>query len=495
MSSLTKQQVEKIKMGVEGEQIAFSHLADDLIDHISCMVEDEMGRGLDFETAYNKVYGQIGPKTLKGVEENTLLLIDTKYRIMKTSMKVFALIGLIGIAFGAIFKTMHWPGAGPLLALGFATLALLFYPSAIFVMKRENKIKGGNFIYLTALLGGITLMFGILFKLMHWPGASILLLAGFVSIIGILIPSLLISKMKSVSDRKMKTTYLLGAIFLMLILAGECCKFFHWPGAAIMLLVGSLSLSLIWLPLFAYYSFKNSSFVTGGFIFLCIAMVFFNLYNMLLALNVSKNVLSDYIQPGITYNTSIIAFNTYNEALIQDTRVNSNIDSTSLNKMKMIQQSSSELCDFIENIKVQFIMENDYVSIEEAKKICQSHNLLNNKAAFDLATFFMCGSQEDGKSGKGKELQHKIDQYRTLILSMVSTNKIENDFVEKLLSTKPTLLPNAEQNSDWVSYNFYHIPAIALLNTLSRLQNNILITENKALMLIALGSENGINKN
>lgn len=485
MSSLTIQQVGKITMSVEREQIAFSHLADDLIDHICCMVEKEMENGLGFEEAFSKVITLIGPRSLKKVEEKALLLIDTKYRIMKTSMKVFALISLIAIAFGAIFKTMHWPGAGPLLALGFATLALVFYPSAIFVMKRENRIKGGNFIYLTALIGGMILIFGILFKLMHWPGAGIILLAGFVSIIGILIPSLLISKMKSVSDRKMKTTYLLGALFLMLILAGECCKFFHWPGAAIMLLVGSLSLSLIWLPLYAFYAFKESSFVKGGFIFLCIAMVFFNMYNMLLALNVSKDVLSDYVQPGVSYNTSAEAFETYNAALIQNIEQDSLADSSRVNQLQLLQNSSRDLCSFIEETKVKLIMETDLVSQAEADKVSQSHQLLINKAAFDIATLFMCGPDLDGKNGKGSELQQKIEQYRVLVSSMVSADKIEKDFIENLLSTNPPKPMDQDQTPNWVIYNFYHIPTIAVLNTLSRLKTNVLMVENTALKFIA----------
>jgi hypothetical protein len=84
-------------------------------------------------------------------------------------------IGLLTFGYGSLFKIMHWPGSGILL-----TAALfLFFPIAILIAvfkgfgASQNKIAR-----ILAGLGGYTLSMAILFKIMHWPNASIILTVG-----------------------------------------------------------------------------------------------------------------------------------------------------------------------------------------------------------------------------------------------------------------------------------------------------------------------------
>lgn len=479
MPSLTFNQVCQIQKLVESEQINFSHLADDLIDHICCMIEKEIDTGQSFDEAFGKIKLQIGDtRNIKKVEEHTLLLIDKKYRIMKTTMKVFALISLIMIAFGSVFKMMHWPGAGIMFLLGFMMLALVFYPSAISVMKREYKIKGGGLIYPVALISGIALIIGILFKLQHYPGASILLLIGFVLFIFILIPAIVISKITTIQSKALKWVNVIGAVSLVVILAGVCSKFFHWPGAAFELFVGSLMLSLIWLPSYAYYTFKESPFVKGGFIYLCITIILFNIFNMLLALNISRDVFKDFVQPSVTYIESTEAIQQYNKTLIKTMADDSATDTVLVNKITRIHKSSSELVAFISDTKTNLVAMLDKIPKGDAQEISAKIYLVQNKFDSFIPTKILCGETGTGEDGTAHDIQIKIEAYRNLLLAEVEADKEETNFIKQLLSTSPVSIDENGQKVSWVMYNFYNIPAISSINVLSGLEYKIVLAEN-----------------
>ena len=86
------------------------------------------------------------------------------------------IVGAI-LIIGLLFKFMHWPGAGALLitSLGVIAIALLEYA----IHNRKSNSLTKNLIY--PLLGVVYVM-GMLFKMMHWPGANIMLI---ISIIGL----------------------------------------------------------------------------------------------------------------------------------------------------------------------------------------------------------------------------------------------------------------------------------------------------------------------
>jgi len=493
MQGLTFNQVCQIERLVESEQIAFSHLADDLIDHICCMIEAECASGLSFDEAFRKARLEIGDtRNIKKVEEDTLLLIDKKYRNMKTIMKIFALISLIPIAFGAVFKMMHWPGAGILLLLGFTLLAFVFYPAAISVMKREHKIKGGRLIYPVALISGMALMTGVLFKIQHYPGASYLLLTGFALFMFVLIPALLISKTSTAAGTNIKRTNMLGAVALIIILAGVCSKFFHWPGAAVELFIGSLTLSLVWLPLHTYYSFKESTFVKGGFIYLCTAVILFNLFNMLLALNVSKEVAKDFIQPAITYNTGADAFFEYNQHSISETMTGPVTDSTLVRNVGEINLKTATIIGSLNTEKVKLISLIDDIPEKEASALMNKHYQLRNKFNFDIPTAYLYGMNETGKDGAGYAIQQKIEEYRNMLLELVD-DPAEAAFINSLLSTSDVENIYSGEKTPWVQYYFYKVPDLGVLNTLSGLKYKILLAENSVILHL-INQSNKTNK-
>lgn len=84
---------------------------------------------------------------------------------MKTE-KVLVIITIIAI----FLKFFHVPGGAPLLALSLLILALLYFPFGFYFLSdksyKENTITSIVFGWLLSIC-----FIGIMFRIMHWPGA------------------------------------------------------------------------------------------------------------------------------------------------------------------------------------------------------------------------------------------------------------------------------------------------------------------------------------
>ena len=128
---LDTSQIQLIESDVESARITLYNLSDELVDHICCAIEDQMRNGKSFDEAYSLLKEQTGIKVLQSIQENTLYLTDKKYRLMKTTMKITGNVSLALLALGTLFKIFHWPGAGPLLVVGFVLVCFFFFPAVI----------------------------------------------------------------------------------------------------------------------------------------------------------------------------------------------------------------------------------------------------------------------------------------------------------------------------------------------------------------------------
>lgn len=169
---------ERIKGDLVQRGLTYDRLIDDLLDHVCCMVEEKMNDGTEFETSYEQVLDAIGLKRLTEIQHQTLLNLDIKHQRMKNFTYVFGLSSAVLTIVGSFFKSMHWPGAGILLTVGIVLITFVFLPLYFMTSYRELPEKK-NPVY--PIVGYITLamlLLGSLFKIMHWPGAGIVLLTG-----------------------------------------------------------------------------------------------------------------------------------------------------------------------------------------------------------------------------------------------------------------------------------------------------------------------------
>lgn len=75
---------------------------------------------------------------------------------------------------GALFKIMHWPGANIMLIVGLCSVSTCHF-ALITILQSSGKAKWTNYLKHYSIAA---LVLGYLFKVMHWPGAYIMLMGG-----------------------------------------------------------------------------------------------------------------------------------------------------------------------------------------------------------------------------------------------------------------------------------------------------------------------------
>lgn len=178
MRSLTDEQIDLIADDIRFRGVFSQSLQEDLLDHICCFIEEQ-----DDERPFGEIYQQaldaFGQSGLQGVQDETLFLINQPYQnAMKKFAYITGAIASVSLLGGAFFKISHWPGANVMLLIGTLTLSMFFIPYFFYVNLKEQTEKKSKVIAAFGLLTALFLCAGALFKLLHWPGAM-LMIGGF----------------------------------------------------------------------------------------------------------------------------------------------------------------------------------------------------------------------------------------------------------------------------------------------------------------------------
>jgi hypothetical protein len=298
MPELSIDNIEQISIDIRRQEITFSYLADELIDHVCCDVEYEMQTGLNFSDAYRKVILKIGPRRIKEIQEETLYAVDSKYRKMKNTMKISGIAGTIMFGFATLFKIQHWPMAGPMMVLGALILAFIFMPSALGVLWKETHNRNRLFLYISGFLTGMLFIFGTLFKIQHWPIAGILLSLSVLFAILCFIPSLLLERLADPENKTKRPIYFLGAAGFILYVSGTLFKIQHWPMASLFMILSMIILFFVVLPWYTWRMWKDESHVSASFIFIIIGSLLIIVPGALINLNL-RNMYGEGYYPHL----------------------------------------------------------------------------------------------------------------------------------------------------------------------------------------------------
>lgn len=83
-------------------------------------------------------------------------------------------IALFFVFWGIVFKVLHWAGAGFISILALSALSMVYF--LLWVKPISEKKSGINVFVSILAFGGMSVgLMGILFKLMFWPGAHMML--------------------------------------------------------------------------------------------------------------------------------------------------------------------------------------------------------------------------------------------------------------------------------------------------------------------------------
>jgi hypothetical protein len=170
MYSLNDKHIDFILNDIGARGVKTEDLQYNLLDHICCIIENELEENGDFEQFYRRTISKFYKKELKELEDETQLLLTFKhYYTMKKTMIIGGFTSALLMLFGTTFKVMHWPGANIMLIIGMATLSLVFIPVMFTLKLKEKKEKRDRVVLIFGLFVSVFLLISSLFKLMHWP--------------------------------------------------------------------------------------------------------------------------------------------------------------------------------------------------------------------------------------------------------------------------------------------------------------------------------------
>lgn len=156
--------------GIESEELQL-----DLLDHICCVIETEMLPDKNFDEFYRSIIPRFYKRELKEIQEETQLLLTFKnYYAMKKVMIISGAFSAFTFTIGSLFKIMHWPGAALLLQAGIVFFCFLFLPILSILKVKEQKQRKDKLLIGIATIFAIVICLATLFKVMHWPFATML---------------------------------------------------------------------------------------------------------------------------------------------------------------------------------------------------------------------------------------------------------------------------------------------------------------------------------
>lgn len=150
-------------------------------------------------------------------------------------MRMLRSIGIALLLVGFLFKVMHWPGASLALVLGCAVLAV----RVVVVLSKGRLLSAGEVI---RPIAGVLLLITALMHALKWPGGTLALYS-----MVVLVAVTLLSDRTRVDLPRLTDLHapVLLAVGLALAGSGFCFKLMHWPTAGIQLSLG-LVCGAIW---------------------------------------------------------------------------------------------------------------------------------------------------------------------------------------------------------------------------------------------------------
>ena len=286
MNELTRRETDIIAEFVKRQEIVFSHLCDDLTDHICCEIEDEMKNEAGFEEAFERVRQRIGEDGLRKIQEETLFAVDSKYRNMKKTMKISSVAGTIMVGLASVLKILHLPLAGVLFTLGAIIIIFLFLPSSLTVLWKESKSSRRVFHFISAFLASSLYIAGIIIRIQHWPGAPLMISAGILSALFLFFPSGVHSMLRNPERRVPGWIIIMGGISAAIFGTGYLFKIMHWPGASLLILSGIALFAILVIPSYIWHRDKNEVSVSAGAIAIIAATILFFVPSAMVGYNI-----------------------------------------------------------------------------------------------------------------------------------------------------------------------------------------------------------------
>jgi hypothetical protein len=157
-------------------------------------------------------------------------------------------------------------------------------------------------LYILGVVTVLIIFIGIIFKVNHWPGAGYLLIIGIAALVLAFIPFALINHYKAEGNRQNLLLHIVTWLTCFVVFGGMLYKIMHWPGAGIVISIAIPFPYIVFLPVFLVTTGKNKNFNIYNTVFVFILLAVVSVFSALLALNVSASRIRDSYNISRDYN-------------------------------------------------------------------------------------------------------------------------------------------------------------------------------------------------
>jgi hypothetical protein len=282
-------------------------------------------------------------------------------------------------------------------------------------------------IYILGLVSIIIVFMGIVFKVNHWSGAGYLLIVGILTLDLVFLPMALINHFKGEGSRQNLLLHIVTWLTCFVVFTSILFKIQHWSYAGILLLIALPFPYVVFLPVFLITTSKNKNFNVYNTVFVLLVLMLNSVFSALLGLTVSRERIIDSYSLSKNYNKVEVVLDQLPE----------------LNSKSPVSLKINDALQIVNEYK-NLILNSEGLSIEEWEK--SPGNLLrpdSRQAA--LKALSTTGNSSSGTT----ELDNSL---RTLIREIENTPGYE-----ELAKTIPAILDLEQQEGKEPALKFYYI--------------------------------------
>lgn len=313
-------------------------------------------------------------------------------------------------------------------------------------------------VYYTGITSTILMLFGCMFKIMHWPGANVMIMLSVFLFCFYFLPVALIVNYKSQEPPKHRSLHIITFFVFFISVMGVLFKVLHWPGANSFLITGLPLPFILFLPAYLYSTRNEKKENNLNFLGIMFGLTFLAVFSVLLALSISKHVLRN----AITRDYCIEKTTAFTESAIGGKGAENEI-----------RKNANDLCAYIQDIKIQMLRftNNDHV-IGNPENMWQMYDV-DGRAASSQVLF------APEEKNKFDQLRQRVSGFRDKILAEKVDQKLK-DLASSLFNVQ--VVKEMSRNGDinelnWEEREFANKQLIFVLGALSQIQNNVRVVE------------------
>ncbi len=191
----------------------------------------------------------------------------------------------------------------------------------------------------------------------------------------------------------------------------------------------------------------------------------------MLALNVSKDVLHSFVQVNDSLSATVENFKEKNRSIYSDFDEQFSMNPTKVEKWhklaKEVAERANKISKHIEDLKVEVVQEadgEDAEAVEDGKVVAEAIEAKDN---LDV------GMQVMYVQGEGLKLKEMIDEFRDFLMENTDPKHtiIRNSLQKNLNTDDPP--PKDGMTPTWTSHTFGHMPLVAVVTMMSKIQSDI----------------------